>query len=102
MKTTAVWLVIIVAAIGPAGAATYYVDSEDGRDDPAWNGGPNDPWATLTYAISRASGENTFLCRGVFREDVWVAYEERRTTFMANSDAQLEGSIAASTRSAST
>ena len=33
MKTTAVWLVIIVAAIGPAGAATYYVDSADGLDD---------------------------------------------------------------------
>jgi hypothetical protein len=93
VKATAVWLTIIVAAVGPAGAATYYVDSEDGCDDPAWNGGPTDPWATLTYALSRVSGENTFLCRGVFREDVRVAYEEPRSAFAANPDAVLEGSI---------
>jgi hypothetical protein len=90
---TSVWFAIFVAAIGPAGAATYYIDSADGRDDPAWSGGPSEPWATLTYALSRTSGENTFLCRGVFHEDVWVAYEERRSTFAANPEATLEGSV---------
>ncbi len=91
MNRSVVWLVILVAVIGPAGAATYYVDSADGRDDPAWNGGPADPWATLTYALSRVSGENTFMCRGRFEEEVTVAWEDRRSVFTANPDAMLEG-----------
>jgi hypothetical protein len=93
VKTTAVWLVIIVAAIGPAGAATYYVDSADGRDDPAWNGGPSEPWATLTYALSRASGENTFMCRGMFVEEVRVGEDDDSSGFVGNADAELTGAI---------
>ena len=82
---------IIVAAIGWAEAATYYVDSEIGQDDPSRKGGPGDPWRTITYALSRVSGENTFMCRGTFEEEIWVAYEDRRSKFTANPDATLLG-----------
>ncbi len=84
-------LAIIVAAVGWAEAATYYVDSETGQDDPSRKGGPGDPWRTITYALSRVSGENTFMCRGVFEEEIWVAYEDRRSEFTANPAATLVG-----------
>ncbi|MEE8640358.1 MAG: hypothetical protein V3T41_08110, partial [bacterium] len=82
---------IIVAAIGWAEAATYYVDNVNGRDDPAWGGGPGDPWRTITYALSRVSGENTFMCSGTFEEEVTVAWEDRRSILTANPDAMLVG-----------
>ena len=93
MNKPIVWLVILVAAIGPAGAATYYVDSADGRDEPTWNGGPSQPWATLTYALSRASGENTFLCRGTFVEEVRIKEDDDSSEFVGNADAELTGAI---------
>jgi hypothetical protein len=88
-----VWLIIFVAAIGSAGAATYYVDSADGRDEPAWNGGPGEPWATLTYALSRTSGGNTFLCRGTFVEEVRIKEDDDSSEFVGNADAELTGAI---------
>ena len=93
MNKPIVWLIIFVAAIGSAGAATYYVDSADGRDDPANNGGPSDPWATITYALSRVSGENTFMCRGTFEEEVEIGRDDNRSTFISNSEAAIRGSI---------
>ncbi|MEE9457703.1 MAG: right-handed parallel beta-helix repeat-containing protein [bacterium] len=84
---------IIVAVAGVAGAATYYVDSEDGRDDSAWNGGPLEPWATLTFALSRASGENTFLCRGTFAEEVRVGEDDGSSEFVGNAEATLVGAL---------
>ena len=84
-------LAIIVA--GSAGAATYYVDSVNGLDDPSWNGGPGDPWQTITYALSRVSGENTFMCRGEFEEGVEVGRDDYSSTFIANSQAAIRGSI---------
>ena len=83
-------MVLLVAA-GLARAATYYVDSEIGRDDPARSGGSLEPWRTITYALSRVSGENTFMCRGTFEEEIWVAYEDRRSKFTANPEAALVG-----------
>jgi hypothetical protein len=84
-------LAIIVAAVGWAEAATYYVDSDDGRNDPSQSGGPLDPWRTITYALSCVSGENTFMCRGTFEEEIWVAYDDRRSEFTANPEATLVG-----------
>jgi hypothetical protein len=86
-------LAIIVAVAGSAGAATYYVDSEVGRDDPSRNGGPLEPWRTITYALSRASGENTFMCRGTFEEEVKVGRDDHSSTFIANPKAAIKGSI---------
>ncbi len=86
-------LAIIVAAVGWAEAATYYVDSEIGQDDPSRKGGPLDPWRTLSYALSRASGENTFMCRGVFEEEVRVGRDDHSSTFIANPKAAIKGSI---------
>jgi len=85
--------VLVAAAVGPAGAATYYVDSEDGCDEPAWNGGPSDPWATLSYAISRVSGPNTFLCRGAFAEEVRITADDGSSVFAGNADATLTGAV---------
>ncbi|MGD8718126.1 MAG: right-handed parallel beta-helix repeat-containing protein [Candidatus Zixiibacteriota bacterium] len=85
------YLCICVAVAGWAGAATFYVDSVDGLDDPTHSGGPGDPWQTLTYALSRTSGENTFMCRGTFEEEVTVAWEDRRSVFTANPGATLDG-----------
>jgi len=87
-------LAIIVAAVGWAEAATYYVDSDDGRDDPAWNGGPLEPWQTITYALSRVSGENTFMCRGTFEEEITVEEDDAGSAFEPNAEAKLDGSIA--------
>lgn len=84
---------ILVAATGQAVAATYYVDSADGRDDPVWNGGPNDPWATMSYALSRTSGENTFLCRGTFEEEVEIGRDDNSATFISNPEGNVRGSI---------
>jgi hypothetical protein len=84
-------LAIIVAAVGWAEAATYYVDSDDGRDDPSQSGGPLDPWRTLSYALSCVSGENTFMCRGTFEEEVIVDYDDRGSEFAANTAATLKG-----------
>jgi len=87
-----VWVAIVAfAAIGWAEAATFYVDSETGRDDPSRNGGASDPWQTITYALSRASGENTFMCRGTFSENVDVAADDNRSTFQANGPAVNTG-----------
>jgi hypothetical protein len=86
-------LAIIVAAVGWAEAATYYVDSDDGRDDPSQSGGPLEPWRTITYALSCVSGENTFMCRGTFNEQVKVGNDDYKSTFIANSDAVLKGYI---------
>jgi hypothetical protein len=86
-------MVLLVAVVGSAGAATYYVDSDDGRDDPAWNGGPLEPWRTITYALSRTNGENTFMCRGAFEEEVIVEAYGIRPTFVANPQAVLKGYI---------
>lgn len=83
--------VIIVAVAGLARAATYYVDSEVGRDDPSRKGGPLEPWRTVTYALSRVSGENTFICRGTFTEGVDVAYDDNRSTFQGNATARNTG-----------
>lgn len=85
--------VAIVAVAGSAGAATYYVDEVNGADDPARNGGPGDPWRTITYALSRVSGENTFMCRGTFEEEVEVGRDDDRSTFVANPEAAIRGSI---------
>ncbi|NIT36312.1 MAG: hypothetical protein GTN49_07405 [candidate division Zixibacteria bacterium] len=87
-------LAIIVAAVGWAEAATYYVDSDDGRDDPTWNGSPLEPWQTITYALSRVSGENTFMCRGTFEEEITVEDDDGGSTFEPNPEAKLDGSIA--------
>ena len=87
-------LAIIVAAVGWAEAATYYVDSDDGRDDPTWNGGPLDPWQTITYALSRVSGANTFMCRGLFEETIKVQGDDGGSTFVANGEAILKGYLA--------
>jgi hypothetical protein len=84
---------LIVAAVGSAGAATYYVDSDDGRDDPAWNGGPGDPWRTITYALSRVSGENTFMCRGTFEEEVRIGQDDAGSEFVGNPEATLFGDV---------
>ncbi len=84
---------IIVAVAGVAGAATYYVDDVNGRDDPAWSGGPGDPWCTITYALSRVSGRNTFLCRGTFEEDVPVTYDDQGSEFVGNPAAILNGDV---------
>lgn len=86
-------IAIMVAVAGVAGAATYYVDSEIGRDDPSRKGGPGDPWRTITYALSRVSGENTFMCRGTFEEEVEVGRDDDRSTFVANPEAAIRGSI---------
>ncbi len=86
-------IAVMVAVAGVAGAATYYVDEVNGLDDPARSGGPLEPWRTITYALSRVSGENTFMCRGTFEEDVWVAYGNRRCVFTANPEATLIGCI---------
>jgi hypothetical protein len=86
-------LAIIVAAVGWAEAATYYVDSEIGQDDPSRKGGPLEPWQTITYALSRVSGENTFMCRGTFEEEVEVGRDDGRSTFIGNPDAAIRGSI---------
>ncbi len=86
-------LMVLLVAAGVAGAATYYVDSEDGRDDPAWSGGPSEPWRTITYALARVSGENTFMCRGTFEEKVTVEGYGIRPTFVANPEAVLKGYI---------
>jgi hypothetical protein len=86
-------MVLLVAA-GVAGAATYYVDSETGQDDPSRKGGPSDPWRTITYALSRVSGENTFMCRGVFVEEITVEEDDAGSAFEANAEAKLDGSIA--------
>jgi parallel beta-helix repeat protein len=86
-------MALIVAVAGSAGAATYYVDDVNGLDDPTRNGGPGDPWRTITYALSRVTGENTFMCRGTFEEEVWVGYEDRRSVFTANPEASLIGCI---------
>jgi hypothetical protein len=93
VRKLAVGFVILVAASGSAGAATYYVDAVNGCDDPAWNGGPGDPWATLTYALARASGENTFICRGTFEEEVEVGRDDDRSTFVGDPEAAIGGSI---------
>ena len=42
---------ILIAGIGPAGAATYYVDNVNGRDEPAWNGGPLEPWKLAVIPV---------------------------------------------------
>ncbi len=84
-------LAIIVAAVGLAEAATYYVDSEIGRDDPTWNGGPLEPWQTLSYALERASGANMFMCKGLFNEGVYVYDDDGGSTFVANVEAILKG-----------
>jgi hypothetical protein len=86
-------LAIIVAAVGWAEAATYYVDSDDGRDDPAWNGGPLEPWQTITYALSRVSGENTFMCRGTFEEEVTLGEDDAGSEFVGNPEATLVGGV---------
>jgi hypothetical protein len=87
-------LAIIVAAAGLARAATYYVDSDDGRDDPTWNGGRLEPWQTLSYALERASGANTFMCRGFFQEEITVRDDDGGSTFVANGEAILKGYLA--------
>ncbi len=86
-------LAIIVAVAGSAGAATYYVDSVNGLDDATWSGGPGDPWQTITYALSRVSGENTFMCRGEFEEDVPVTDDDRGSKFSGNPGAVLKGDV---------
>jgi hypothetical protein len=83
--------VAVVAAAGLAGAATYYVDEVNGVDDPARSGGPGDPWHTITYALSRVSGENTFMCRGTFEENVAVGQDDAGSDFVGNPDAALVG-----------
>jgi hypothetical protein len=90
MRKRIIVVVICVAAVGPAVAATFYVDSVNGLDDPARAGGPGDPWATLSYALSRTSGENTFMCRGEFVEEA-KAGMGHRPTFTANPEAAIEG-----------
>ncbi len=87
-------LAIIVAAVGWAEAATYYVDSDDGRDDPTWNGSRLEPWQTLSYALERASGTNTFMCRGLFQEEITVRDDDGGSTFVANGEAILKGYLA--------
>ncbi len=87
-------LIIIVAVAGSAGAATYYVDSVNGLDDPARSGGPLEPWQTITYALSRVSGENTFMCKGLFEEEITVLDDDGGSTFKANVEAGLEGFFA--------
>jgi hypothetical protein len=87
-------LAIIVAAVGWAEAATYYVDSEIGRDDPSRNGGPLEPWQTLSYALERANGANTFMCRGFFQEEITVRDDDGGSTFVANGGAILKGYLA--------
>ena len=84
---------ILVAAVGSAGAATYYVDDVNGLDDPTRKGGPGDPWRTITYALARVSGENTFMCRGVFEEKVTIEGYGIQPTFIANPEAELKGYI---------
>jgi hypothetical protein len=86
-------IVTFVAVAGLAGAATYYVDEVNGADDPARSGGPGDPWRTITYALSRTDGENTFICRGTFEEEVEVGRGDDRSTFVANPEAAIRGSI---------
>ncbi len=86
-------LAIIVAVAGSAGAATYYVDSVNGLDDASWSGGPGDPWRTITYALSRVSGANTFMCRGEFEEGVIVTADDDDSVFVANSEALLNGFV---------
>jgi hypothetical protein len=93
VKRLIIWVVMCVAVAGLAGAATYYVDEVNGADDPGRSGGPGDPWRTITYALSRTSGENTFMCRGTFEEEVTVAWEDRKSAFVANPDATLDGWI---------
>ena len=92
----------MMVAAGASRAATFYVDSGVGRDDPAWNGGPGAPWRTITYALSRATGANTFLCHGVFAEDVAFAYDDRGSSFVANPDARLNGDVTAADEAALT
>jgi hypothetical protein len=84
-------LIISVAASGPAGAAIYYIDADNGRDEPSCGGSGGDPWRTIAYALSRVTGENTFMCRGTFEEEVTVAREDRESVFTANPDATLTG-----------
>ena len=86
-----IFLGIIVAVAGLARAATYYVDSEVGRDDPSQSGGPLDPWRTITYALSCVSGENTFMCRGTFEEEVAVGEDDAGSEFVGNPEATLVG-----------
>ncbi len=86
-------LAIIVAVAGSAGAATYYVDSVNGLDDASWSGGPGDPWRTITYALSRVSGENTFMCRGTFEEEVTVGKDDAGSEFVGNPEATLVGAV---------
>lgn len=86
-------LMVLLVAAGVGRAATYYVDSEDGRDDPAWSGSALEPWRTITYALSRVSGENTFMCRGEFEEEVEVGRDDDRSTFIGNPEAAIRGSI---------
>jgi hypothetical protein len=93
VRKIAVCCAIFVAVAGSAGAATFYVDEVNGADDAARFGGPGDPWQTITYALSRTSGENTFMCRGTFEEEIKVDYDDRDSTFIANATAAIDGSI---------
>jgi hypothetical protein len=86
-------LILLVAVAGLAGAATYYVDEVNGADDPARSGGPGDPWRTITYALSRVSGGDTFMCRGTFEEKVTIEAYGIRPTFVANPEAVVKGYI---------
>jgi len=86
-------LAIMVAALGSAEAATYYVDSDDGHDDATRNGGLLEPWRTITYALSRVSGENTFMCRGTFEEEVTVGEDDAGSEFVGNPEATLVGGV---------